>query len=379
MNKKLGYYTCGPQEFESKIQAMMVAQASGNDINWHFNNDVFGKYDWTQEPELTLDQLYDQRAREIREKYDYVILSYSGGSDSNNVLESFIRQGLLIDEIITNWALDISENFTVLDRNERSTWNHNAEFKLHTADRLNYIRNVCPRTKITVLDTSKILINNFLIADDASWVKKKKEVLNATGTSNYNYMYFSEVRKRFDKFYKIALINGTDKPKVKIINNKFHIYFVDKAVNMVSVQDHIDEYPNAEPVFFYWAPECCDMLCKQGHTILKWVKAHPHQRSIWESHDSIVIRKVHEELLKTIVYPTTWNPNWFQVEKAVGDWDSELDFWFTRGWKETKEYSIWQSGLSYVANKIPKFLAHKDGQITGTMVKFSPNYFIGYL
>jgi len=379
MNKKLGYYTCNGVEFESKIQAMMVAQASGNTIRWHFNDDVFGQYDWTQEPELSLDQLYDRRAREIREAYDYVILSYSGGSDSNNVLESFLRQGLFIDEIVTNWALDLTDKFTVLDTNERSTWNHNAEFKLHTASRLDYIKSQSPNTKITMIDTSEVLVKGLLVNNDASWVSKKKEVLNLTGSSQYNYVYFSDIRKRFDKFQRIALINGTDKPKIKIIDNKFHIYFVDKAVNMVSIQDHIAEYPNAEPVFFYWAPECCDMLCKQGHIVLKWVKANPHQRSVWESHDNIVVRQVHEELLKTIVYPTTWNPNWFQVMKSIKDWDSELDYWFTRGWQGTREYDIWQSGLSYVSSRITKFLVYDNGKPSGIKVQFSPNYFIGYL
>lgn len=379
MNEKLGYYTCSGFKFESKIQAMMAAQLYGTDIQWHFNNDIFGKYDWTIEPELSLDQLYDRRAREIRETYDYVILSYSGGADSNNVLESFIRQGLLIDEVVTNWALDISEKFTVLDTNEKSTWNHNAEFKLHTADRLNYIRNKSPNTKITMIDTSEALIKCMIVNDDASWVSKKKEVLNLTGSSQFNYVYFKEIRKRFDRGYKIALINGTDKPKIKIVDNKFYIRFVDKAVNMVSIQDHIVEYPTAEAVFFYWAPECCDMLCKQAHTILKWVKANPHQRSIWETTDQRVIRRIHEELLKTIVYPTTWNPSWFQTEKCLDDWDCELDYWFTQGWKGTREYEIWQAGLTHVASKITKFLTYRDGRPNGTKVKFSPDYFIGYL
>lgn len=380
MNKKLGYYTCAGFEFESKIRAATVGQSTGNAIQWHFNDEVFKQYNWTQEPELTLDQLYDRRAREIREQYDYIILSYSGGSDSNNVLESFLRQGLFIDEIITNWALDLTEKYTVLDTNERSTWNHNAEFKLHTASRLEYIKHTSPNTKITMLDTSTALVKSLLVAGDASWVTKKKEVLNLTGSSQYNYVYFTEVRKRLDKFKRIALINGTDKPKVKIIDKKFYLYFIDKAVNMVSIQDHITEYPNAEPVFFYWAPECCDMLCKQAHTILKWIKVNSHHIPTWETKDPVVIRRVQEELLKTIVYPTTWNPNWFQVYKSIEDWDSELDYWFTRGWQGTQEHQIWKQGLDNVAGRVKNFLHYKDdGSVRGLRPYYSDNYFIGDL
>ena len=200
MIKKLGYYTCAGLEFESKIQAMVHAATVKKEIVWHFNDDVFDKHNWSDEPESTLDQLYNQRARQIREEYDYVILSFSGGADSFNVLESFLRQGLLIDEIITNWSLDISEKFLVYDKAERSPWNNNAEFKLNTVDKLEYIRNVSPRTKITILDTSKTLIDGLLTADDASWTQSKKEVLNANGANTFNYIYFDDIRKRFDKF-----------------------------------------------------------------------------------------------------------------------------------------------------------------------------------
>ena len=71
-------------------------------MDWIFHDDAFSKYPWHIEPEASLDQLYDARARQLREKYDYVVLSYSGGSDTHNILESFIRQGLHIDEIVTN-------------------------------------------------------------------------------------------------------------------------------------------------------------------------------------------------------------------------------------------------------------------------------------
>ena len=102
MNKNLGYYTVGNREFFSKIQACIHATTTNQDPIWHFNNDVFNNFDWTIEPSETLDELYNARARQLREEYDYVALSYSGGSDSHNILMSFLRQGLHIDELIIN-------------------------------------------------------------------------------------------------------------------------------------------------------------------------------------------------------------------------------------------------------------------------------------
>lgn len=377
INKKLGFYICHQKEFESKIQALMFSKISGKPVQWHFNNEVFESYPWHVEPELSLDQLYDARARQIREQYDYVILSYSGGADSNNVLESFLRQGLFIDEVVSNWALEASEKYTVLDPTERSSWNNNAEFKLHAVNRLNYIKSASPGTKITVIDTSKALLNSFITAGDARWVDSKREILNAGGTNIYNYMYFKEIREQFDKGKKIAIVVGADKPKLKINGNSFNLYFVDKSVNMIAIQDHIKEYPNAEPVYFYYDPQCCDLMCKQSHTVLKWLNANPHYKDLWTNATPQTIRRVQEELLKTVIY-STWNPSWFQIQKSISDWDDEIDYWFSRGWRGTKEHRIWIDGLKYVHSKIGDLLAiNEGGSIRGLAAMCSKDYYIG--
>ena len=162
MDKRLGYYTCNGQEFESKIHALTLSNQTGKPVDWQFNNEVFDNYTWTQEPELSLDQLYDCRSREIRESYDYVILSYSGGSDSHNILESFLRQGLYIDEIVLNSALKATEKFIVLDTAQTASWNINAEYQLNAVDKLKEIQTRSPGTKITVNDTTDAIVDAFI-------------------------------------------------------------------------------------------------------------------------------------------------------------------------------------------------------------------------
>ena len=65
-NKKLGYYICNGLEFHSKIEACMYGTKMNKPVKWVFNDGIFGAYDWTQEPSETLDQLYDQRARQLK-------------------------------------------------------------------------------------------------------------------------------------------------------------------------------------------------------------------------------------------------------------------------------------------------------------------------
>lgn len=377
MFPELGYYTCENKVFETKLEAMLYANPKNLPINWHFNDNIFNSYDWTIEPELSLDALYDRRAKEIREQYDYIILSYSGGSDSNNILESFLRQGLFIDEIVTKWPLDITEKYIVKDVNVTKAWNNTAEFYLHAADRLNYIKNKSPHTKITFLDTSKSIVDSLLDNTNADWIYKKNDKFNVAGAFSFNPLYFKEVRRRFDSLRNVAYIGGIDKPKMMIKNNKLYLYFIDKVAGLAPVREHIAEYEDITPVYFYWAPSTCDLLCKQAHTVYKHIKSNPTYKRVWESTHSNDIRIVQEQLLRDMIY-TTWNKEWFQVEKATLDWHCELDEWFTEGWKGTKEHAIWLDGLNALTSQISNFIRYNNnGTINGTMPCFSKFHFIG--
>ncbi len=380
MLKKLGYYTCNGIEFESKIRAAVYAEAVKQNVQWHFNEEYFEKFPWHIEPEHTLSQLYDIRSRQIREEYDYVVICYSGGADSNNIVESFIRQGLHIDEIVTNWPLDMSEKFLSDNPNEKSSWNIMGEFRLHTADRLKYITNKCPNTKIRMFDTSELLVKSFLQAEDKHWVLDKKEILNPAGSTHFNYTHFNDIRKQFDKDKKIAMIIGVDKPRCQIIGDSLYLYFADKVANIINIGDHLKEYPNAVPVYYYWDPDSSLVLAKQAHTILNWLKANPQYQQFWRTRDFKVIREIHEPMLKSLLYADTWNMNWYQATKPSKDWYSELDIWFQKGYRGTREHQVWQAGIDYIASKIPSFVfKDEQGKPAGTLLIASQNYFVGKL
>jgi len=93
----VSYYRVNNKVFSSKVLACIYATETNQEVEWVFYNNVFDKFDWTVEPSETLDELYDLRARELREKYDYIVISYSAGADSHNVLTSFLRQNLRVD------------------------------------------------------------------------------------------------------------------------------------------------------------------------------------------------------------------------------------------------------------------------------------------
>jgi hypothetical protein len=379
IDKNLGYYLCDGIEFGSKIQACLHSVKVNKPIKWVFLNSFFEKNDWKTEPVETLDMLYNQRARQIREKYDYVILSYSGGADSHNILMSFIRQGLHIDEIIVNTMTKGNSQFTVVDSRVKTPEHAASEHQLQTIPRLKEVENLIPRTKITILDLSDHLFSSLTSAKDASWVLDKREGLNPLGATRFNYIHFTEVRKQFDKDKKIALVLGIEKPRTWISSDdNLYIRFTDRATNLVTVAEYYQEYTNSRVEYFYWNKESLRLLTKQAHVIKHWLEAFPQYQHLWRGKNVTpeVFRIVHERLLRSLLY-TTWNDSWFQSDKATKDWYSEFDDWFIKGHEGSQAHNIWREGLDFVeSNLTPYIKKDKTGQSDG-LTSISYDYLVG--
>jgi hypothetical protein len=379
INKKLGYYTVNGIEFDSKIKALTYATQNNSTPEWHFNDNEYQSYDWTIEPALTLDQLYDQRTRQLREKYDYLILSYSGGADSHNILMSFIRQGLHLDEIVVNTMEKGNKKSTTLSANNVQATNAAAEHDLQTVPRLKEAAKLMPNTKISICDLTDYLFDYLEGVGDESWVFDKREGLNPAGMTRFNYLHFLDIRRQFDKDKTFGIIMGIEKPRCFIHKNRFVLSYSDRATNITTVAEHFKEYPNSTIEFYYWSPDALDIQCKQAHTIKKWLEAFPQYRDYWDAEkgmDFTTIRLVHERLLRTVLY-TTWDNNWYQADKALGDWYSEFDQWFFDDYKDTKAAHIWKAGIDYVTDSLSKYIkVDESGKVDGLSV-FSRRYLIG--
>jgi len=381
INKDLGYYTCNGIEFSSKVDALIYSKTVNKPVNWIFHNDLFSNYNWEIEPEHSLDYYYDKRARELREQYDYLILSYSGGSDTHNILESFIRQGLHIDEIVTNHMSKATKNITVLDPNVKNAWNFAAEHELQAVPRLKYISEKLPKTKITVLDVSDIVLNSMHTFDDVDWVLKRNDHLSIGQTFRYNYFHFSNIKKQFDKNLKVGIIVGLDKPKTFVNAGKLYIKFGDIAVNITTINDFNDDYTNVKVELFYWSKDTLPMMCKQGHVIKKWLQMNPHMLPAWDITDQKnnstyrMGRLIHEKVLKSVIY-TTWNEEWFQTDKSIVWWHTEFDTWFRTNKDLTKEYEMWKRGLFYLETVVPDSLIYNEG-IPDSFKPFGHAYCLG--
>lgn len=74
-----------------------ILSLTDNEINDYFNYNV----DWTKEPTESLKELMRQQAQLIRDKYSYIVLYFSGGSDSTTMLNAFLDNDIFVDEVVT--------------------------------------------------------------------------------------------------------------------------------------------------------------------------------------------------------------------------------------------------------------------------------------
>jgi hypothetical protein len=73
---------------------------------FYANNAVYDRVNWMYEPEESWASLCRQRAEELRSKYEYLILGFSGGTDSITVYNTFRQNNIKIDEIVITYGRD---------------------------------------------------------------------------------------------------------------------------------------------------------------------------------------------------------------------------------------------------------------------------------
>lgn len=247
----------------------MITSAQFANVSFYFHDDIFSSIDWTKEPSESIDELYKQRALQLRDKYKYLILSYSGGSDSQQILDTFLKNDIFIDEIQTvSWSKAIDKIDKSVILNDKSVYQL-LEYDMNVVPNLKLIKELSPNTKITVLDTSDFLFNdvqsgNFemigiknLGAYRALYVPNPR---SWTLTQNY-HMNKSCVKD------KVSIIQGIEKPHFFIHEGKCYFRFSDAGQYCEKVINNklIDNVYKNE--YFFWTPDFPKIVLKQSHLL----------------------------------------------------------------------------------------------------------------
>jgi hypothetical protein len=101
------HYLVNNKQFFNPYLARYESFKSRHPLEFYCNDAENDLLDWTQEPEQSFEELMDQHAHKLRNKYERLILCWSGGTDSHTIYNVFTRNRIHIDEIIIKYSKDI--------------------------------------------------------------------------------------------------------------------------------------------------------------------------------------------------------------------------------------------------------------------------------
>lgn len=373
-NPKLGVYTVGDKTFHGKPQALIEATQTNQFPTWNFNNDVFDKLDYTVEPEVPLLTLYKIRAQQLRDKYDYIRLEFSGGSDSATALYAFINNDIHIDEVVIRYP-KTGEKDVEADPFNYKAENTLSEFKYAAVPILEWLTLSAPRTKITIHDYS---IDMLTSTYDEGWIFNTKDYFQPGHSFKHNPIGMKEHKILADSGKAICILYGLDKPKICIQDKKWYMYFIDVIANH-SVSTFGD-YTNMTNEYFFWSPDLPELVLKQAHIVMNWFNLpsnhHAQYLCRWPNY-SYTQRSAYEHLIKPLIYPE-YDPTTFQTNKPSNSFYNEMDQWFYKNLDGTEQYQIWKAGLRFLVDKIdPKYFNYEGKDPVGFVGFLSPFHCLG--
>lgn len=373
-NTKLGFYQLGDVKYFNKVVALTEATKVDKFPEWNFNRDVFDNYDWTIEPNIDLRELYRMRAQQIRDKYDYIRLEFSGGGDSTTVAYSFINNNIHLDEVVFRYPKTGEKNVADDPFNTKPE-NTLSEYRYAAKPILEWIAIHSPRTKITIHDYSQDMLQS---KHDESWIYKTRDYFQPGHPFKHSVDSVDAHKRTLDQGKKVCVLWGIDKPKICIKDKKWYLYFMDIQANCANPD--LGGYNNASNEYFFWQADLPEVLAKQAHMIIRWFNLpenkHLQHLTRWPNY-SFAQRTAFEHIIKPLIYPD-YDMTLFQTSKPTNSFYNEMDHWFYTNFKETHAWHAWQAGLRYlVANVDKKFFNYEMGKPVGFIAFMSPFYYLG--
>jgi hypothetical protein len=259
MEKNLGYWRVGDTLFNNKVNAILEAQKTQKEVSYHYNDVWWDQVDWTQEPSESLGQLYAKRARQLRDTYKTVVVKFSGGADSTNMIRTFLDNGIKIDYVVMSMMQDIIYQ-------DVSTHPANLERFKVAIPALEKFQQQGADFKIIIADISRFLLD---IGDDPNWIFRINAPRFDIATILNPRAVKHEIFKEIDH-PSTCVIQGVDKPQILVHRGKIWTFQVcDRHAPMN------DQHTNMINEPFYWTADLPELLVKQAHCIKNYFQNRP--------------------------------------------------------------------------------------------------------
>jgi hypothetical protein len=267
INGKIKYYfTSGEIVFYRDVDALIHASKNQGEVTFHLDFNIFKKEKrnlWLTEPEKDLSYYWNKHAKILQHKYDQLYIPYSGGTDSNTILQVFLKNNIQkvklinlshkgIDKLIDDIKFPvkiISEKY----RNELSNYNYNTisfneNYITPKLDPVYWEKTLYEFPTIWNIDNN-ILFSNAL----AKWSK---------------YLY-TDSEKLLTLNDKDCVIYGYEKPKIRFkdgwwgwqMHNEFQ--FIDNRVPFNNQQNS---------VYFFITDDVPEIQIKMSWTMIRIIK-----------------------------------------------------------------------------------------------------------
>lgn len=371
-------------KFHSKFAALYYAtqaKTKNTDLWFWYHEDVFSKVDITQLGKISLDTLYKERAQQLRDKYDYLILYFSGGADSHNILKTFIDNNILLDEVCVKWPKPLMDNkfYTPnnLDTRANNIW---SEWDYAVAPTLEWLKKYHPEIKITIkeyVDTS-VNINKLF--------EENKNHGFRSGIIKDSIISDSE-REQIDKGKTVGNIFGVDKPLLlrETSDSKVYMFFTD--ISLVTATRSLINPTGTEP--FYWTADFPTLPFEQAYQLFLYYNTNKNlQKFLFtrkgEQKELTSNQQLQgqQELAKNVIY-SNWD-NRFQTKKKTTHIGTDMYSWIYETSELEKLKKNIVGNIVERSNMINDDFLFVDGIINGQTIKipstcYSKLYYIGEL
>jgi hypothetical protein len=371
---KLGVYRVGDLKFHSKLEAIEMHAKTGIHPHWDFNEAVFSSYDWTVEPTENILELYRQRAQQLRDKYDYIVLFWSGGSDSETVLQSFVDNDIKLDEIAT-----YSNYEATGDRKDFL----NAEVFEVSMPRAAQLKELYPWMKHRVIDISQQTIDVFA-ENKLDWIYNMNMFFTPNCVAKDGlYLKIKEWRDIIESGKKFCILWGHDKPRIIHENNRFSFRFMDLIDNGPNVKGIAGTNPYTDELFF-WTPDMPKIVIKQSHLIKSYLNANLSTSPFVSFVKSDLAYKtvngkkhwLSNHGVHSVIYPN-WPIDTFSVGKPPSIIASPRDTWFVTSEESNTSRRIWQTGVDKLFKMLPDYWKNNPADImAGLKACISKDYYL---
>jgi hypothetical protein len=228
----LGYYVYNDKAYYTRneiLDEMILNQDYEGKIHFNFNDDVYRSINWRVGVPIGILRLYQLRAQQLRDKYKYLILMFSGGSDSSMILRTFLNHNIFIDEI------RVHHYDTLINKADKKEIENNdatktlLEYRFAALPIIKEVIKKSPKTKIVAVDDSDFLIDQ-VVNKKFEYYGINSDIQKSSQCLVYHYPRFQKfsMTKLMDRVVsdkdKVCVIQGIEKPGIYITEND-HLCF----------------------------------------------------------------------------------------------------------------------------------------------------------